>query len=76
MGDIFPKLQLLENNPINQEKLVVLVNDFGRLEESQKDYILDLTQKLVGIHCSKEYGDAVAERPYRLSPYNFTEKEF
>jgi len=40
----------LENHPVKQEKPVVLLNYFGKLEDSQKDHILGLTRKLVGMH--------------------------
>ena len=38
-----------------QEKLGNLINDFSKLEESQKDHFLELTRKLVGIHCGGTY---------------------
>ena len=40
---------------LEQEKLKVLTNGFGMLEESGKDYIRELTSRLVDIHCSGEF---------------------
>jgi len=44
----------------DQEKLDVLIGDFGKLEENRKDYIRELTQKLSDIQCAgeslREYG--------------------
>ncbi|GBU28043.1 hypothetical protein R84B8_01601 [Treponema sp. R8-4-B8] len=34
-----------------QEKLDILTRDFERLEENWKEYIWELTRKLVDIHC-------------------------
>ena len=62
MEDTSTQLQDRENSIGEQDKLRVLTGDFGRLEDSQKDYILDLTRKLVGIHCGGEYGDAVVQK--------------
>jgi len=67
MGDIFPKPQPKEATSKAWEKLVLLTSDFGRLEDGQKDYILELTRKLVGIHCGGEYGDAVVQKA--VSPF-------
>jgi len=36
----------------NQEKLDILNSDFRKLDENLKDYILELSRKLVDIHCS------------------------
>ena len=49
-----------------QEKLDILVNDFKKLEESQKDYIRDLTRKLVDVHCWEGYTGMVFQKavPY------------
>jgi NADPH-dependent 7-cyano-7-deazaguanine reductase QueF len=40
---------------VEQEKLDVFINNFGKLEESRKDYIQKLIQKLVEIHCNREF---------------------
>jgi hypothetical protein len=37
-----------------QEKLDILARDFEKLEENWKEYIWELTQKLVDIHCGGE----------------------
>jgi len=37
-----------------QEKLDILTRDFEKLEENWKEYIRELTQKLVDIHCGGE----------------------
>jgi hypothetical protein len=37
-----------------QEKLDILADDFRKLEESRKDYIRELTRKLVDIHCGRK----------------------
>jgi len=39
----------------DQEKLNVLIGDFGKLEENRKEYIRELTQKLADIHCGGEF---------------------
>jgi len=62
MDDILSKLQDGVNPIEKQDKLRVLTGDFGRLEDSQKDYILELTRKLVGIHSGGEYGDVVVQK--------------
>ena len=67
MDDILSKLQDGVNPIEKQDKLKVLTGDFGRLEDSQKDYILDLTRKLVGIHCGVERGDVVVKKT--VSPF-------
>ena len=67
MEDTSTQLQDRENSIGEQDKLRVLTGDFGRLEDSQKDYILDLTRKLVGIHCGGEYGGAVIQKA--VSPF-------
>jgi len=38
----------------DQEKLNVLIGDFGKLEENRKEYIRELTQKLADIQCAGE----------------------
>jgi hypothetical protein len=43
----------------DQEKLDTLISDFKKLEESRKDYIRELTRKLVDIHCGKGFRGAV-----------------
>jgi hypothetical protein len=37
------------------EKLDILMSSFEKLEENQKDYIRELTQKLAEIHCGGEF---------------------
>ena len=39
----------------HQEKLDALIGDFKKLEESRKDYIRELTRKLVDIHCGRGF---------------------
>jgi len=56
VDDISAKLQDKENSREEQEKLEVLATDFRKLEDNRKDYILELTRKLVGIHCEVEHG--------------------
>jgi hypothetical protein len=45
----------------DQEKLDILVKDFGKLDENRKDYVHDLIRKLAEIHCGGgfpgEYGN-------------------
>ena len=43
----------------SQEKLRVLAIGFGKLEESRKDYIRELTRKLADIHCDGEFRGTV-----------------
>jgi len=62
MDDIPAKLQNKGNSREEQEKLEVLASDFRKLEDGRKDYILELTQKLVGIHCKAEHGDMAFHR--------------
>jgi hypothetical protein len=40
-----------------QDKLDVLAGGFIMLDDSQKDYIRELTRKLADIHCGGEFGD-------------------
>ena len=56
-----------------QEKLDLLSSDFRKLDESLKDYILELSRKLADIHCggfSGEYDLVHGEIPgiIRLEP--------
>lgn len=59
--DIITQCNILYNSMgyiEKQEKLDILTRDFEKLEENWKDYIWELTQKLVDIHCegfSEEY---------------------
>jgi len=62
MSHVSSKLYGREKLMDDLSKLKVLTGDFGKLEDSQKDYILDLTRKLVGIHCGGEYGDVVIQK--------------
>jgi len=57
MSGVSSKLQNKGTSRTETEKLKVLVCDFGKLEESRKDYILELTRKLADIHCKTEHGD-------------------
>jgi len=41
-----------------QEKLNILIDGFGKLEENRKNYICELTQKLADIHNGGEIKDA------------------
>jgi hypothetical protein len=38
-----------------QEKLAVLADSFGKLDEGGKDYIQELTRKLAEIHCGADF---------------------
>jgi len=40
-----------------QEKLALLSGDFRKLDESLKDYILELSRKLADIHCGGFSGE-------------------
>jgi len=57
-----------------QKKLDILAGDFRKLDETRKDYILELSRKLADIHCdmgfSSEYKLAHGEIPgfIRLEP--------
>ena len=62
MGDISAKLQDQRNSLEEQEKLKVLASDFRKLEDSRKDYILELTRKLADIHCKGGFGDMAFDR--------------
>ena len=58
-GDISVRLQEEESLPDEQEKLKTLACGFEKLEDSQKDFILELTRKLADIHCeegTRRYG--------------------
>jgi len=37
-----------------QEKLDILTRDFEKLDENWKEYVCELTRKLVDIHCGSE----------------------
>ena len=53
------RLQEEESLPDEQEKLKTLACGFEKLEDSQKDFILELTRKLADIHCeegTRRYG--------------------
>ena len=53
------------------EKLDNLINDFAKLEENSKDYIRELTGKLVDIQDGKKFDNA----PYSKSPINCPKKK-
>jgi len=59
--DISAKLEDSLNCQEEQAKLVALIGSFGKLEESRKDYIRELTRKLADIHCD---GKCVYMVPY------------
>jgi len=50
-GDISTNLCGTGNSWEEQEKLNLLVRDFGKLEEGRKDYVRELVRKLACIHC-------------------------
>jgi len=62
MDDISTKLQGKGNSLEEQEKLKVLAAGFRKLEDSRKDYILELTRKLADIHCEGGYGGTAFQR--------------
>jgi len=47
-----------------QEKLAVLVDSFRRLDEGGKDYIRELTRKLVKIHRSADFWRESGEKDH------------
>jgi len=68
-GDISTKPRSKGNSRDEQDRLVILASDFGKLEESRKDHIRELTRKLAGIHCEAESGGAVfreAALPFQI----------
>jgi hypothetical protein len=62
MNKVFAKQQVDGETKREQEKLNVLVNDFEKLEESRKEYIRELVQKLADIHCAAELTISVLRR--------------
>jgi len=48
---------------ITQEKIDLLASNYKKLEENRKDYIRELTQKLVNIHCEGTQGYGCPSRP-------------
>jgi uncharacterized protein YlxW (UPF0749 family) len=54
MNKVFAKQRVNGESKREQEKLNVLVNDFEKLEETRKENIRDLVQKLADIHCGAE----------------------
>ena len=59
------KQQAKENLPTDQEKINLLISDFGKLEESRKDYIRELTRKLAEIHYSGDFADTSLQKGRR-----------
>ncbi|MDR1840136.1 MAG: hypothetical protein LBQ93_11200 [Treponema sp.] len=47
---------------MDQEKLDFLINNFRKLDESRKDYIRELTRKLVEINCGGGFQGEVGEK--------------
>ena len=45
-----------------QEKQDILIDSFMKLDESNKDQIRELTQKLVEIHCKAEFRGKISEK--------------
>ena len=69
MDDISVNLQDNGTSPEEQERLLVLTYGFKKLEDSQKDYIRELTRKLADIHCGgghREYGFRKALSPFQI----------
>jgi hypothetical protein len=58
MNDIYIKQQIKEVSVREQKKLDILARGFEKLEENRKDYIRQITRKLVDIHCGGITGKA------------------
>ena len=52
MDGISIKQRAKGNSREERERLDILAGDFGKLEESRKDYILELNRKLADIDCN------------------------
>jgi len=55
MNILYGSVRKAEDSAEKQEKLEILATGFGKLDESRKDYIRDLTRKLADIHCSGKF---------------------
>ena len=69
MDDISVNLQDNGTSPKEQERLRVLTYGFEKLEDSQKDYIRELTKKLADIHCDgghRGHGFREALSPFQI----------
>ena len=47
-----------------QEKLNILIGDFGKLDESRKDYIRELTRELADIHSNGKFGETASQNKH------------
>ena len=55
MNTLYGSVRKTDDSAEKQEKLKILATGFGKLEESRKDYIRELTRKLADIHCDGEF---------------------